>query len=126
MRYLIDTNVLVYAAAGEKKAVHFLHQAHDCEWVGYSAITRLELFGYPDLKLEDEGKLRALLACFEEVEVTGMVIDRAIAIRKEKRIKVPDAILAASALVLSARLATRNVFDFKGIKGLQTVDPLAP
>jgi len=125
VKYLIDTNIMVYAAAGDKRAVAFLDQAQRSEWVGYSAITRLELFGFPDLKPVDEGKLKALLACFDEVDVSSAVIEKAIEIRKQKRIKAPDAILAATALLMSAHLATRNVDDFRGVKGLQTTDPLA-
>ena len=124
MRYLIDSNVFLYAAAKEEPAVVSLDSAVEAEWAGYSTISRLELFGFPDLKPEDEGKLKELLGCFEELGVTGEVVDRAIEIRKERRrIKIPDAIMAASALVMNARLATRNTDDFKNIKGLQVIDP---
>lgn len=124
MRYLIDSNVFLYAAANEKPAVVFLDSAIASEWAGYSTISRLELFGFPDLRLEDEGKLKELLGCFEELGVTREVVDRAIEIRRERRrIKIPDAIMAASALVMNARLATRNTDDFKNIKGLQVVNP---
>ena len=40
----------------------------------------------------------------EEVVVTSSVIDRAIQIRKSTRIKVPDAIIAATALEMDAFL----------------------
>ena len=39
--------------------------------------------------------------------------------------KVPDAIIGASALVLDCHLITRNVSDFKGIDGLKVIDPFA-
>lgn len=38
VKYLIDTNIMVYAAAGDKRAVAFLDQAQRSEWVGYSAM----------------------------------------------------------------------------------------
>ena len=124
MRYLIDSNLFLYAAAKEREAVVFLDLAVESEWAGYSTISRLELFGFPDLKLEDEGKLKELLGCFSEMGVTREVVDRAIDVRKERRrIKIPDAIVAASALVMNARLATRNTDDFRNIRGLQVVDP---
>lgn len=37
--------------------------------------------------------------------------------------KLADAVIAATALVGNLRLATRNVADFKGIDGLETLNP---
>jgi len=44
-------------------------------------------------------------------------------IRKEYKIKLPDAIIAANALIYDLTLITRNTKDFKQIKGLKMVDP---
>ena len=125
MRYLIDSNIWLYAAAGKGEAVEFLDTAAAAEWAGYTAISRLELFGYPDLKPGDEEKLNKLLACFTEVEVSVSVIDRAIEVRRRRRVKVPDAIVAATALLMNAKLVTRNVDDFRRIESLEVIDPLA-
>ena len=127
MRYLIDSNLFVYAASNDPKAVALLDEAVLLDWAGYSIISRLELFGYPDLRPGDEARLKELLACFSELGVTTEVVDRAIEIRRERRrIKIPDAIVAASALVMDAKLATRNTADFRGIKGLQVINPFEP
>ena len=123
MRYLIDTNVWLYAAAGRPEAVRFLDDAAEAEWAGYTAISRLELFGFPDLKPADDEKLKDMLDCFVEVPVSSEIIDRAIHIRKGRRVKVPDSIVAATALLMKAKLVTRNVVDFKNIQGLSTLDP---
>ena len=45
MRFLRDTNVLIEAVGNTAPAVAALEKAVASEWVGYSAITRLELFG---------------------------------------------------------------------------------
>ena len=125
MKYLIDTNVLLYAAANVQEAVSFFDDAVKAEWVGYSAITRLEALGFPALKHEDERKLTAMLECFEEVSAGREVIDRAVAIRRGRKIRVPDAIIAGTALVMKATLVTRNASDFKGIPGLSILNPFA-
>jgi predicted nucleic acid-binding protein len=125
MRYLVDTNLWLYAASNIKEAVVFFDSAAKAEWAGYSAITRLEVFGFPDLKLDDERNLADMLGCFEEVDVTGEIIDRAVAIRRERRVRVPDAIIASTALVVNATLVTRNTVDFKGIRGLHVLNPFA-
>ena len=59
----------------------------------------------------------------EEVPVSSQVIDTAIILRKRSRIKVPDAIIAASALIMRAVLLTRNVDDFKHVDMLSVINP---
>ena len=125
MNYLVDTNIWVYTASGDPTAVGILDLAAAAEWAGYTAITRLELFGYPELRPADEVVLRSMLACFHEVEVSGSIVDKAIEIRKKRRIRVPDAIIAATAVVMKARLITRNADDFKGVASLDVVNPYA-
>jgi predicted nucleic acid-binding protein len=104
--------------------VEALDEAAAAQWAGYSAITRLELFGYPNLRPADGTALRSLLGCFNEVEVSARVVDKAIELRQKRRIRVPDAIIAASALVTGATLITRNATDFKAIPGLDVVNPI--
>ena len=60
MRNLIDTNVWIDAIAGNLSKKAFLKISVEAEWAGYSAITRLELFGFPGLTEADEGKIREL------------------------------------------------------------------
>jgi len=124
MRYLIDTNVWIDALSGKLAASAFLRfTTVHASWAGYSAITRLELFGYPGLKDEEELKIAELLKSFTEIAVDSNIIDKAIFIRKSVRIKVPDAIIAATALEKDCSLVTRNVEDFKGIADLDIIDP---
>ena len=123
MRYLLDTNILIEAAGNTAPAIAALKRAVLSDWVGYSAITRLELFGYPSLTSAEEAVLVLLVGELEEVVVTSVVIDRAIQIRKSIRIKVPDAIIAATALEMTAVLVTRNESDFKAVGGLTVINP---
>jgi len=123
MRSLIDTNVWIDALSGRLAAAAFLKVAIQASWAGYSAITRLELFGLPGLKDEEEIKISEILKPFVEIAVDSRIIDRAIRIRKARRIKVPDAIIAATALEKSCSLITRNIEDFKGIPDLVVIDP---
>ena len=75
MKHLLDTNIIIYAVGGCDPAVGALEQAVASEWVGYSAITRLELFGYPDLTPEEEAALGCVVGELEEVAVTSRVVD---------------------------------------------------
>ena len=123
MRHLIDTNVWIDALSGKISASTFLKFTVQADWAGYSSITRLELFGYPDIKDEEEAKISELIRFFVEIPVDSSVIDRAIIIRKNLRIKVPDAIIASSAIENECSLITHNTEDFKNITGLNIIDP---
>ncbi len=51
------------------------------------------------------------------------MVDTCIEIRKNHKTKLPDAIIAATALVYDLVVVSRNVTDFKNIKGIQVIDP---
>lgn len=123
MRYLIDTNVWIDAIVGRLDADTFLRLTGQAEWVGYSAITRLELFGFPGLTADEEHNISSLLKNFSEVGIDSKTIDHAVMIRKAVRIKIPDALIAASAILAESSLLTRNTDDFKGISALILVNP---
>ncbi len=55
--------------------------------------------------------------------VTSSVVDQAIQIRRSVRIKVPDAIIAATALESGAVLITRNEDDFRAVENLDVFNP---
>lgn len=51
------------------------------------------------------------------------IVNQTIAIRKQHKVKTPDANIAATAIVWGFTLITRNIRDFKNIQGLQLVNP---
>ncbi len=55
--------------------------------------------------------------------LTSQVVDVTIQIRKKYKTKLPDAIIAATALVYDLTLISRNADDFKNIAGLTTINP---
>lgn len=84
-----------------------------------SVINRIELLGHnqPEIK---QFKL-AVEACLV-YDLTEEIILRTIAIRKSRRIKTPDAIIAATALVYDLTLITHNTSDFENIFNLKLLD----
>jgi hypothetical protein len=123
VRYLLDTNIWIYALAGDALVRRFLESATLTGWVGYSVISRIEVFSYPSMTGEAERAALEVLGQYHEVQLDGEVVQRTIDLRKAARIKTPDAIIAASALINGATLVTRNVDDFKHLTGLALVDP---
>ena len=125
MRWLLDSNVLINGLAGLPHGVRVFREARSRPGVQviYSAITRIEVLGFPNLSAEEEAAIRRLLSEFEEVAVTNAVIERTIEIRKSVRIKIPDALIAASAETAQAVVVTRNVSEFQRVPGLTVVHP---
>jgi predicted nucleic acid-binding protein len=108
MRWLLDTNVWIDSHAGSADACRVFTKARATPntWIGFSAITALEVLGYSGLTTADE----------------SLVIEEAIRVRKAHRLKSPDAIVAATALLQGAELVTRNTADFKRVTGLSVLD----
>jgi predicted nucleic acid-binding protein len=125
MRWLLDSNVLIDALAGLPHGVRVLQEARKRPEVSviYSAITRIEVLGFPNLSAPEEAAVRRLLNEFEEVAVSNAVVERTIQIRKLVRIKIPDALIAASADTAQAVVVTRNTSDFQRVPGLTVVHP---
>lgn len=107
---LLDTNVIIDLFAGHAPAVNAITRgrALALEWIGYSAITRLEVLGFPELTSTDETGLRELLDQFGEASVTSPIVEKAIEIRRASRIKTPDALIAATAFIYGASLVTQH------------------
>ena len=126
MRYVYDTNIFIYYLAEEPAVLPFFSEAflsqHD---VAISPIVRIELLSFPDLSDEEEQVTADLLTQFELVPLLPEIEDRTIQLKRQYRIKLPDAVIAATALHWSANLVTRNIDDFKRVKELKLCNPFA-
>jgi hypothetical protein len=124
MRWLLDTNVWIDSHAGRADACRVFVKARAAAnaWIGFSAMTALEVLGYSGLTVADDQALRKMLGEFQQVTVESAVIEEAIRIRKAHRLKSPDAVIAATALLQQAELVTRNTADFKRVSGLSVLD----
>jgi toxin FitB len=85
--------------------------------LAYSVITRAELVAGAD---GDEPSVRRLLAGMDEIPVDRRIADRAGLLRRQvPSLRLPDALIAASALVHGIALATRNQRGFRRVPGLR-------
>jgi predicted nucleic acid-binding protein len=76
--------------------------------------------GHSDESLE---VTTAFLEIFNEIAIDAGIKADAINIRRNYRLKLPDAIIAATARHLGLPLITRNVKDFKNIPELKLINP---
>ena len=114
---LVDTNIVIYATDPALRAVRkFLEDST----LAISVITRVEALGYHALDAMREADLEQFFLGVTIFPVDDPVITEAIRIRRRQRVKLGDALIAATAIVHGLRLATNNVRDFQAILGLDT------
>ena len=104
---LFDTNILVDYLNGIDPARSELDRYSD---KAISVITWMEVM--VGTTPETEGIVRGFLRGFENLHIEGRVSDMAVCLRKKHRIKLPDAIVWATALVNKRLLVTRDAKDF--------------
>lgn len=124
MPCLIDTNILIDALDPQVPApiaARIVDAIADD--ARYSVITPIELLGWRGHTEASRQGTESLLAALVELPLSPAVANAAIDIRAVLPVKLPDAIIAASALVAGLPLMTRNVGDFKRIPGLTVIDP---
>ena len=119
--FLLDTNIIIHLSYGELNTSDFSSSG---DRLCISAITYMETLGYPFKTKEDESFVKMLCNSFDLYDLTKPIIEKTIEIRKRSKIKLPDAIIAASALVNNAALVTNNVKDFKTIDGISIINPI--
>lgn len=108
MADLFDTNILIDHLNGIAKATRELERSND---PAISTISWIEVMAGATTPGEN-AKLRGLLAGFRQLALTDAIAERAAANRRQLRIKLPDAIILATAQTVNRQLVTRNVKDF--------------
>lgn len=121
---LIDTNILTYHTAGDPKATAFIDRLIMLRSFNVSILVKMEFLGWDRHTPEGFEKCKRLMDAATVYPVDEMVAMKAIEIRRTVKIKIADAVIAATALSHGLQLATKNVADFKQIKGLRTINPL--
>ena len=87
-----------------------------------SVMTRIEVLGYPQTDDQFQQAAR-LLAYFDEIPLHEPIVQRTITLRQQSRIRLPDALIAATALYLGFPLVSRNTHDFRAIEELIILNP---
>jgi len=116
IRILCDTNPLIYLLDGNKEVAKFL----DNKQIHVSVITELELYGKSDMP-EDALKIIEMMleSCFI-TEINQEIKQIYKQIKRNYTIKLPDAIIAATAISLDIPLLTFDT-DFQKIPDLKVI-----
>jgi predicted nucleic acid-binding protein len=122
-RYLLDTNVIIGFLAGVEWSVRFIKLAASQDALLYiSAVTRMELLGFSGLTLNEEMRINSFISLVTVVGITSEIEDRAIQIRRTFRLKLPDAIVSATAVCTNATLVSADT-DFERVSNLIVLNP---
>lgn len=114
IRIMCDTNPLIYLLDGNKDVAGFLENKQ----LYVSVITELELFGKHNLSKQDNEIIGALLdSCFV-IDLNQEIKQIYKRFKQKYVVKLPDAIIAATAIYLDMPLLTFGQ-GFKNIPELQ-------
>lgn len=118
--YLLDTNTIIDYLNNKLPASGNIIETNAIQ---FSVISRIELLSWP---LLNEDQLKIIESFASSATVWGLdenIIIKAAELRRGiKKVKLPDAIIAATAFVNGFTLITHNVADFKNIPGLKILD----
>ena len=119
---LLDSNILIYAANQQMPEIEAMVTSAEN---AVASVVQIEVYGFPGLKADEKAALDVLFRRLTIQPLDTVVIERAITLRQQRKMKLADAIIAATALVHDLPLVTRNIGDFKHVAGLKLIDPFA-
>ena len=118
---LIDSNIIIYSLQPD---FAYLRQQIFSQTVSVSAISQLEVLGYHKLTDIDKKGFEKFFAGCDILNITPLIITKAIELRQDKKMSMGDAIIASTALCHQKTLVTRNVTDFEWIAELKVLNPI--
>ncbi len=121
-RFLFDTNTVIYLI-NKQLPIEAFQVLSAIKTVYLSVITEVELLGWIAPNPTDELLYKSFVSKSTSIDIDREIIDKTIEIRRIYKLKTPDAIIAATALVHNLTLISRNDKDFQRIKKLKYVNP---
>jgi len=120
MAYLIDSNIVIYYFNGltDDEAIHTILSNS----FKISIITKIEFLGWGQFAadLESYTKAREFISHATVFDLKDAIAEQTILLRQQFKIKTPDAIIAATALVNGLTVVTNNTLDFSRL-GVRTI-----
>ncbi len=120
--YLIDTNILIYHTKGSQLTVDFINNLVVQHSFNLSILTKIEFLGWDKHTHDGFEKCKRLIESANIYPVDENIANKAIELRRGMKIKLADAVIAATALLNNLKLVTRNVDDFKVIEGIEVIN----
>ena len=107
-RYLLDTNTVIQLLAGNPSLRKMVEGS---DFLAISVISKLEFLSYPDLTEDEKIAFYELLEDLTVFDLTASddaLIQEAVTMRVDGGMKLPDAVIAATALVNDCAVITND------------------
>ena len=112
---LLDSNIIIIASKlAQVKLITYLRNNE--KDLHTSIISQIEVLGYHQLKQVEQTFLENFFNTISTIPLNDLVAAKAIELRQRKPLSLPDAVIAATALVYNLTLLTENIKDYAGIK----------
>ena len=122
-RFMLDTNVVIDVLNKQLNLLAYLDNFPDCE-VYINPIIMIEVLSKANMSEHEEAAARLLLDSFKMTEIDKPTCEAAITIRRAKGLRLPDALIAASSLILNATVLSNDShlldFQYTGYKANAT------
>lgn len=116
---LLDSNILIYSCQTEFVYLKpLVLNTKNC----VSHISKLEVLGFPRLTEIEKQYFENVFRILKIMPINETVIDKAIELRQQFKMKSNDSIIAATALLNNMEVYTKNIDDFKNITGLTVIN----
>lgn len=103
-RVLVDTNIIIYILNGHREMAERIHN----QYIYLSVISELELLSYPKITPKEEFVINSLLDDINIIDLNDGVKRETKRVRKLYGLKLPDSIIAATAIFLNCQLLTAD------------------
>jgi len=110
--FFVDTNVLIYILNGHRAVAGISHFS-----LAISVISEIELLGKKDITPFEVNAIRGMLNDCDIIKLTNNIKETAISLKQKYSVKIPDAIIAATAKNFDLPLITADM-DLKKIEGV--------
>ena len=120
----IDSNIIIAYLTGDKAVIAALSQWKETGLPLFlPAIVEAEVLSFPKLTEKELAAMETFLGeNFLSISFDSAIARIAASIRRSTKVKLPDAAIAATALFTASPLVTRNIGDFRKVKGLTIVN----
>ena len=102
---LLDSNIIIYLSQG-KLDVDDVFFSDDIYAV--SIVTYMEIFSYAFKKKEEVQFLKEIFSLLKIIDLNGEIAEQVITLRKKRKLKLPDSIIVATAIIKNATLLTND------------------